>query len=44
MTWTSPLSLNNLLAGKEKGEDRNTKIWISLEQSGPLKQNKKHFS
>ena len=30
--------------GKEKGEDRNTKIWIPREWKELFRWNKKHFS
>ena len=32
------------LAGRKRGEDENTKTWISWEQKEPFRWNKKHFS
>ena len=35
--------LNELLTGKKRGEDENTEIWISPEQTELFRWNKKHF-
>ena len=36
--------LKRWLTGKKRGEDKNTKIWISWDQKELFRWNKKHFS
>ena len=35
--------LKQWLTGRNRGEDRNTKIWISRERKELFRRNKKHF-